>query len=157
MNIAEPMPPTPRRASSCQYVCERPARALERETMPMPTARIIRSPTRLTSQPAGGEKTNRIKAKAETTALAANAGDLKLLGEQRNRGKHDAEPDRDCERNCGEDSDLAGEVSEVAPEWVHGHKRSSWHLRTIGVPLRADCAVSGSHEGRTRRAGLGRG
>ena len=39
--------------------------------MPIPIARMIRSPTRLTSQPAGKAPKKRMRAKTETTAAAA--------------------------------------------------------------------------------------
>ena len=56
-------------------------------TMKIPMPRITRSPTRSTSQPAGGEDTNRVSAKIEMTALAANAETPKSLANSGMTGK----------------------------------------------------------------------
>ena len=78
VNIAEPVPPMPRRKISCSKVWENPAKALESETILSPIQRTLRSPNLLTNQPLGAALTNRIKAKTLITELAAKAETSKV-------------------------------------------------------------------------------
>ncbi len=73
VNIAEPRPPMPRSTSSCVYDVDSPANADDTATMLRPVARVIRSPTRSTSHPAGSAPSRRMNANTLTTALAQNA------------------------------------------------------------------------------------
>ena len=71
LNMIEPTPPIPRSTSSCQYVCARPASALDTATTPIPVASTTRSPVALTRRPTNGAMISRASAKALTTAPAA--------------------------------------------------------------------------------------
>src|SRR5450631_736806 len=71
VNIAEPIPPAPRRTTSWPNDPENPASRLETPTIPIPVAMTMRSPTRLTRRPANGAVSRRISANADTTALAS--------------------------------------------------------------------------------------
>ena len=86
MNMDEPIPPIPRKATSWRYVWEKPAIALEIATMRSPDVKTIRSPRRSTSTPAIGANTNRIKAKTEMTALACRAVTSKVLAKMGSAG-----------------------------------------------------------------------
>ena len=110
VNIAEPMPPTPRSRSSCEYDWESPARALLTATMPMPVARTTRSPIRLTRRPLASADTSRMKANAEITAPAAVRPTPNSLGEERDGGRHDAEAHGDREGHRGQHPHLPGQA-----------------------------------------------
>ena len=71
VNMAEPTPPIPRSSNSCGKDCANPANRLETATMPMPVARMTRSPSRLTRLPPAKAETKRISAKTLITDDAA--------------------------------------------------------------------------------------
>src|SRR5258706_12014764 len=71
LNMADPSPPTPRRAMSWPNDPEKPARTLLAATIAMPAAIVLRSPKRSTSLPEGSAPMIRIKAKALITLAAA--------------------------------------------------------------------------------------
>ena len=78
VNIAEPVPPMPRRTISCSKVWEKPASALEIATMLRPIHNTLRSPNLFTNQPLGAALIKRINAKTLITELAANAETSKV-------------------------------------------------------------------------------
>ena len=71
LNMADPSPPTPRRAISWPNDPEKPARTLLAATIAMPAAIVLRSPKRSTSLPEGSAPMIRIKANALITLAAA--------------------------------------------------------------------------------------
>ncbi len=73
VNIADPIPPTPRRTSSWGKLCARAVSRDEPATTQIPMDMIRRSPKRSTSSPDGPALSRRMRANPEMTVEATNA------------------------------------------------------------------------------------